>query len=668
MTPLLPGHSSPIGSTYSKEGVNFSLFSKHAERVELLFFHSREHSEPVSIIRMDPRVNRTYHYWHVFVPDIQPGQLYGYRVLGPHDPAKGLRFDPGKVLLDPYAKAVAFSDSSPKSVVVDLDAYDWEGDLPLYRPFTQTIIYEMHVSGFTKNPNSGVSKALRGTYAGMIEKIPYLVDLGITAVELMPVFQFDPKTEDGRINYWGYNPVSFFSVHEGFSSKRDPIAAMDEFRDLVKALHRAGIEVILDVVFNHTAEGGEGGPTYSFRGIDNLMYYALEEDQSKYSNYSGCGNSLKANNPIVRRMIIDSLHFWVKHMHVDGFRFDLASILSRDGKGNLIENPPILWDIESDPVLAGTKLIAEAWDAAGLYQVGTFVGDSWKEWNGRFRDDVRSFIRGDEGKIKSFISRMIGSPDIFLHQEREPEQSINFVTCHDGFTLYDLVAYNHKHNELNGEGNRDGSNDNLSWNCGEEGPSVDPWIEFLREKQMRNFFTTVLLAMGAPMISMGDEVKRTQKGNNNPYCQDNELSWFDWDLVGQNQGLLRFVKILISQRLRRDASQEENTMSLKELLDMGRITYHGVKLNSTDWSDHSHALAFSVESINQTTSMHIMMNAYSETLEFEIPQISQSGKKWRLWMDTGKVSPADIFEWAKGPEIGEPVFQVEAHAISILVS
>ncbi len=668
MTPFLPGHSFPIGCTYSKRGVNFSLFSKHAEKVELLFFGSREDKEPASIIRLDPRVNKTYHYWHVFVPDVQPGQLYGYRVLGPHDPGRGLRFDPGKVLLDPYARAVAFSDSCPKSVVVDLDAYDWEGDLPLYRPFSQTIIYEMHVSGFTKNPNSGVSKALRGTFAGMVKKIPYLVDLGITAVELMPVFQFDPKTDDGRINYWGYNPVSFFSVHEGFSSKRDPTAALDEFRDLVKALHRAGIEVILDVVFNHTAEGGEGGPTYSFRGIDNLMYYSLEEDKSKYSNYSGCGNSLNASNPIVRRMIIDSLHFWVKHMHVDGFRFDLASILSRDGKGHLIENPPILWDIESDPVLAGTKLIAEAWDAAGLYQVGTFVGDSWKEWNGKFRDDVRSFMRGDQGKIKSFISRMTGSPDLFAHQEREPEQSINFVTCHDGFTLYDLVAYDHKHNALNGEGNRDGTNDNLSWNCGAEGPSTDPGIEFLREKQMRNFFATVLLAVGTPMISMGDEVKRTQLGNNNPYCQDNELSWFDWDLVGQNQGLFRFVKILISQRLRRDASQEENTMSLKELLEMGRVTYHGVKLNSTDWSDHSHALALNVESISRATFLHIMINAYSETLEFELPQISQPGKKWRLWMDTGKASPADIFEWGKGPEIGKPVFPVEAHAIVILVS
>jgi glycogen operon protein len=668
MALLHPGHSFPIGASCTKEGVNFSLFSKHAERVELLFFQHRDDLEPSSIVRMDPRANRTYHYWHVFVPDIRPGQLYGYRVFGPQNPGQGMRFDPSKVLLDPYAYAVAFSEPCPKSVVVDMAAYDWEGDLPLCRPFSQTIIYEMHVSGFTKNPNSGLPDKLRGTYAGMIEKISYLVNLGITAVELMPVFQFDPKTEDGRINYWGYNPISFFSVHEGFSSKKDPTGALDEFRDLVKALHRAGIEVILDVVYNHTAEGGEGGPTYSFRGIDNPLYYSLEEDQSKYRNYSGCGNSLNANNPIVRRMIIDSLHFWVKHMHVDGFRFDLASILSRDGQGRLIENPPILWDIESDPVLAGTKLIAEAWDAAGLYQVGTFVGDSWKEWNGKFRDDVRSFLRGDRGTIRAFVSRMIGSPDIFGHQDREPEQSINFITCHDGFTLNDLVSYSHKHNELNGEGNHDGANENLSWNCGVEGPSKDLGIEFLREKQMRNFFTAVLLAVGAPMISMGDEVKRTQLGNNNPYCQDNELSWFDWDLVSQNQGLLRFVKLLISQRLRRDASQEANAMSLKELLDMGRVTYHGVRLNMTDWSDDSHALAFSVESITQTLSMHIMINAYSETLEFEIPKSKPAERNWRVWMDTGKASPQDLYEWGKGPEYSDASLLVEAHSIAILVS
>lgn len=668
MTTIHPGLSFPIGSTISKQGVNFSLFSKHAEGVDLLFFDSLQDLEPSAVLRLDPRVNKTYHYWHVFVSDIKAGQLYGYRVRGPFDPSRGHRFDSEKVLIDPYSKAVAYSETCPKSVVVDLHAYDWEGDLPLYRPFSKTIIYEMHVSGFTKNPNSGVCKSKLGTYAGMIEKIPYLLELGISAVELMPVFQFDPKTDDGRTNYWGYNPVSFFSIHAGFSSKDHPLEALDEFRDLVKALHRAGIEVILDVVFNHTAEGGENGPTFSFKGIDNRMYYSLEEDKSKYRNYSGCGNILNSNQPMVRRMILDSLHFWVKHMHVDGFRFDLASILSRDGKGQTIENPPILWDIESDPVLAGTKLIAEAWDAAGLYQVGTFIGDSWKEWNGKFRDDVRSFIRGDEGKIKYFISRMIGSPDLYSHQEREPEQSINFVTCHDGFTLYDLVSYSQKRNQLNGEGNRDGANENLSWNCGVEGPTHDPRIEALRERQIRNFFTAVLLAVGTPMISMGDEVKRTQLGNNNPYCQDNELTWFDWDLVGENHGLFRFVKMLIARRLSRESSQVENTMSLKEMLDKGRITYHGVKLNTPDWSDQSHSIAFSVESFSKETSMHIMINAFSEMLEFEVATIKELGKNWRLWVDTNRISPEDIFDWGKGPVVTESHFQVMAHSIVVLES
>ncbi|MFN3998360.1 glycogen debranching protein [Algoriphagus sp.] len=668
MTKVLPGKSFPIGPTYSENGVNFSLFSKHAESVELLFFNTREDDDASIIIRLDPRENKTYHYWHIFLPDISPGQLYGYRITGPNDPSRGHRFDSTKVLLDPYAKAVAFSESCPKGVVVDLHEYDWEEDLPLYRPFSQTVIYEMHVAGFTKNPNSGVGDQIRGTYAGMIKKIPYLLELGITAVELMPVFQFDPKTRDGRNNYWGYDPVSFFAVHEGYSSGQEPIHALNEFRDLVKALHQVGIEVILDVVFNHTAEGGEEGPTYSFKGIDNRMYYALEEDKSKYKDYSGCGNILNSNQPVVRRMIIDSLHFWVKHMHVDGFRFDLASILSRDGKGNLIENPPILWDIESDPVLAGTKLIAEAWDAAGLVQVGSFVGDSWKEWNGKFRDDVRSFIKGDKGKVKAFISRMIGSPDLYSHQNREPEQSVNFVTCHDGFTLNDLVSYNHKHNELNGEGNCDGTNENFSWNCGVDGPTDDPEIAVLRERQIRNYFTTILLAVGTPMLSMGDEVKRTQLGNNNPYCHDNRLTWFDWDLVEKNRNLLRFVKMLIARRRSRELGQLENTMSLNEMLNSGRISYHGVKLNKPDWSDQSSSIAVSVKFMRKSAAIHIMINAKPEMLEFEIPQPQERGKNWRLWVNTYRKSPEDIFDWGNGPQVTESHFQVNAYSIVVLES
>jgi isoamylase len=536
------GRSSPLGATVLPGGANFSVFAKNASGVELLLFDREDDGQPVRVITIDPAANRTYHYWHVFVPGVQPGQLYGYRVHGPFDPASGMRFDRAKLLLDPYGRGVVVPSNysrdaacqegdnaatAMKSVVVDPHAYDWEGDILLCRPSSRTIIYEMHVRGFTRHPTSGVSEPTRGTYAGLIEKIPYLQQLGITAVELLPVFQFDAQdAPPGRVNYWGYAPVSFFAPHQGYSSRQDPLAPVNEFRDMVKALHRAGIEVILDVVFNHTAEGDHDGPTLSFRGLDNSTYYILEQDRSRYANYSGTGNTLNANHPIVRRLIVDSLRYWVDEMHVDGFRFDLASILDRDESGNLLSAPPVLWDIESDPALAGTKLIAEAWDAAGLYQVGSFIGDSWKEWNGRFRDDVRSFFRGDEGTVASLADRLLGSPQIYGHKEREAEESVNFVTCHDGFTLNDLVSYNQKHNEANGEDNRDGANDNRSCNWGIEGPTDDPVIEKLRNRQVKNFFTMTMLSLGLPMILMGDEVRRTQQGNNNAYCQDNETSWF----------------------------------------------------------------------------------------------------------------------------------------------
>jgi glycogen operon protein len=381
----------------------------------------------------------------------------------------------------------------------------------------------------------GVTEFNRGTYAGLVQKIPYLQELGITAVELLPVFQFDAQdAPPGRVNYWGYAPVSFFAPHQAFSSRQDPCGPVDEFRDMVKALHRGGIEVILDVVFNHTAEGDNRGPTHCFRGLDNPTYYLLEPDRSEYSNFTGTGNTLNANHPVVRRMILDSLRYWVQEMLVDGFRFDLASVLTRDSSGHVMANPPVLWDIESDPALAGTKMIAEAWDAAGLYQVGSFVGDSWREWNGRFRDDVRDFIRGAPDSVGRIADRFLGSPIIYGHEEREAEQSVNFVTCHDGFTLNDVVSYNEKHNHDNGEGNHDGADDNRSWNCGVEGTAEDPQIEKLRNRQVKNFLTLTMLSVGVPMIAMGDEVRRTQRGNNNAYCQDNDISWFDWTLLSKH--------------------------------------------------------------------------------------------------------------------------------------
>ncbi|MEQ1587578.1 MAG: glycogen debranching protein GlgX [Cyclobacteriaceae bacterium] len=684
-TDALHGQSFPIGPSVRMDGVNFSLFSRNSLGVELLLFDHKEDVTPSHTIILDPNVNKTYHYWHVFMPGIKPGQLYAYRVFGPHNPQQGHWFDGEKILLDPYAKAVAipsgydrdalckFGNSTTpamKSVVCDLHQYNWENDKHPRCPFAQTLIYEMHVAGFTKSPTSTVVDSKRGTFAGLIEKIPYLADLGITAVELLPVFQFDKQDcPRGMVNYWGYSPVSFFAPHQGYSTSENPLVVLDEFRDMVKALHKAGIEVILDVVFNHTAEGGNSGPTFSFRGIDNSVYYTLEEDKAHYANYSGTGNTLNANQPTVRRMIIDSLHFWVKEMHVDGFRFDLASILSRDELGRPIENPPVLWDIESDPVLAGTKLIAEAWDAAGLYQVGSFIGDSWKEWNGKFRDDIRSFLKGDTATVSRFATRIMGSPDMYGHQDREPEQSINFVTCHDGFTLNDLVTYNTKHNEANGEENRDGTNDNQSWNFGIEGPTDDLTIEALRIRQIKNFFVLTLLSVGAPMILMGDEVRRTQHGNNNAYCQDNELSWFDWNLVKKNGDLFRFVKLLIEMRLQRDTTKQEFVMSLRQLLDRPLITWHGIKLNQPDWSDHSHSIAMTVQSLSGEIAMHYMINAYTEPLDFELPTLHNGMVcSWSRWIDTSLPSPEDIGQLNKVAKLNGFVYSLNAHTVAIFIS
>jgi len=655
------GASHPIGATVVPGGVNFSIFSRKASGIELLLFDGADDGRPARVIPLDPIANRTYFYWHAFVPGSGAGQIYGFRANGPFDPVTGSRFDSSKLLLDPYGRAVVVpkhysrdaasqegdnAAAAMKSVVVDPHDYDWEGDMPLRRPSSGTIVYEMHLRGFTAHPNSGVPASRRGTYAGLIEKIPYLQDLGITAVELLPIFQFDAQdSPPGRVNYWGYAPVSFFAPHQAYSSRQDPLGPVHEFRDMVKALHRAGIEVILDVVFNHTAEGDHNGATLCFRGLDNTTYYILEPDRSRYSNYSGTGNTLNANHPIVRRMIVDSIRYWVEEMHVDGFRFDLASILSRDSNGNVMANPPVLWDLESDPVLAGTKMIAEAWDAAGLYQVGSFVGDSWKEWNGKFRDDVRSFLRMENDTVVPLADRLLGSLAIYGHKQREPEHSVNFVTCHDGFTLNDLVSYNRKHNEENGEANRDGTNDNRSWNCGVEGPSEDPAVQQLRNRQVRNFLTLTLLSLGVPMILMGDEVRRTQRGNNNAYCHDDEISWFDWSLVDKHADLHRFVKLLISRRLLRDLDRDHPGATLTELLESGRHAWHGVKVGQPDWAWWSHSIALEWELPVEGWRFHLILNAYDHPLDFDLPPLDDSRDSWRRWIDTALDSPNDIVDW-----------------------
>jgi isoamylase len=681
MNAAIVGQPSPLGATVLDGGVNFSLFSRTATGVELLFFDREDDGKPSRAVTLDPMTNRTYHYWHAFEPGVRPGQIYAYRVQGPAEPARGLRFDVAKVLLDPYGRGVVVPKhyspdaarrpgdncaSAMKSVVVDTAAYDWEGDVPLRRPSARTVIYELHVRGFTRHPSSRVKEPIRGTYAGLAEKIPYLKDLGITAIELLPIHSFDSQAcPPGLVNYWGYQPVSYFAPHPEYSSRRDPLGPVNEFRDMVKALHRAGIEVILDVVFNHTAEGNHDGPTLCFRGIDNPTYYILEQGGARYADYSGCGNTLNANHPVVRRMIVDSLRYWVTEMHVDGFRFDLASILSRDANGHPLPNPPVLWDIETDPALAGTKLIAEAWDAAGLYQVGSFIGDAWKEWNGRFRDDARDFFRGEPGAVARFADRMLGSHEVYGHKGREAEQSVNFVTSHDGFTLNDLVSYDHKHNEANGEESRDGANDNRSWNCGAEGPTDDPEIEALRNRQVKNFLTVTMMSLGVPMIVMGDEVRRTQGGNNNAYCHDNEANWLDWSLVDRHADVHRFVKLLLARRLLRDVAHEQKRVSLSGMIARANKSWHGVKLNQPDWSSTSHCIAFSAELRTEKLVFHLILNGYWEPLDFELPPATTSAP-WRRWIDTSRQSPEDIVEWHSAPPVLATPYRAGTRSVVML--
>lgn len=681
--PIESGVSFPLGTAVSSKGVNFSIYSKSSTAVDLLFFDSMDAERPSRTIPFNPSKNRTAHYWHAFVPGVKPGQIYGYHVQGPYTPEQGHRFDGKKLLLDPYARAVAIPPNydrlaiargktslgiAMKSVIADPSNYDWEGDQPLKRPFSKTVIYEMHVSGFTKHPNSGITPELRGTYRGLIEKIPYLQDLGITAVELLPVFQFDvQEAPEGLTNYWGYNPISFFAPHCGYCSIKEPLSAMNEFRDMVKALHQAGIEVILDVVYNHTAEGEEDGPTFCFKGLENSVYYLLEEGKAQYANYSGTGNTLKANHSVVRRLILDSLHYWVEEMHVDGFRFDLASILARDVDGKPIANSPVLWEIESDPVLSGTKLIAEAWDAAGLYQVGKFIGYRWKEWNGQFRDDIRAFLRGDDGTVPQVAERIVASPDLYGHQEREPEQSINFVTCHDGFTLNDLVSYNVKDNLANRENNHDGTNQNLSWNYGIEGPTLDERVEKVRRRQIKNFLAINLMALGVPMLLMGDEVRRTQAGNNNAYCQDNETSWFDWSLLEKHADIHRFVKRLIRLRLTLDIFKYDHGISLTQLLRQAQIQWHGVALNKPDLGFSSHSIALSVR--GRLELFYVILNAYWEALPFELPMIPTNGEGvWRRIIDTHLDPPEDFCSWDSAPVVQGDQYLARPRSVIVLVA
>ena len=653
------GQVFPFGASIVEGGVNFSVYSKYATGCTLVLYR---HSQPEPFAEIPfPESFRIGNVFTMLVFGLNIDILeYGYRFTGPWDPEKGHRFDPSKVVLDPYAKSISgrtvwrSKDSSESGFVhrgqIIREDYDWQGDVPLFLRYEDLVIYEMHVRSFTAHPSSGVRHP--GTYAGITEKIPYLKKLGVNCVELMPVFEFD-EFENARevngntlCNYWGYSTVGFFAPKAGYAASAPFGMEADELKNTIRTLHRNGIEVILDVVFNHTAEGNEQGPTISFRGIDNRTYYMLTPD-GWYYNFSGCGNTTNCNNAVVRSMIKDCLRYWVASYHVDGFRFDLASILTRDESGAPMVAPPLLESLARDPVLGKTKLIAEAWDAGGLYQVGSFPSwHRWSEWNGKYRDCVRRFIKGDAWLAPELLQRIGGSPD--LYAGKAPAASVNFVTCHDGFTLYDLVSYNDKHNEGNGEGNRDGSNDNFSWNCGQEGPTEDRNVLDLRFRQMKNMLTVLLMSRGIPMLLSGDEFANTQYGNNNAYCQDNEISWLDWNLLTKNKDLITYVRKLIALRKEHPVLRSRFYDYAHNGTGYPELSFHGL----TPWEHDCNSATLTVACLwaedhgkygtEQDAFLYLAVNAHWEDHAFRLP-IIPAGYSWNAEAsssDYGRITEA----------------------------
>lgn len=682
------GRPLPLGATQFGEGVNFALLSRHGTRVWLVLSPA-DSNTAFAELELDPHHNRTGNNWHVFVHDLPPTFRYGWRVDGPTSPYT--RYDPTVVLLDPSATLVAGGGgwgsrcevATRQSVRRGLfqrgGRYDWGDDAPPRTPLDDSIVYELHVRGFTCHPSSKVNNP--GTYAGLADKIPYLKWLGVTAVELLPIHEFDecdcpftnPFTGERLRNYWGYNSIAFAAPKGGYAASADTHGQVHEFRDMVKAFHAAGIEVILDVVFNHTGEGDDRGRTYSFRGLDNELYYMLAPDGS-YLNFTGCGNTLNCNHPVVREQLLDCLRYWVGHMHVDGFRFDLASVFGRDRFGNVIVDPPVVEMITEDGVLADTKLIAEPWDAAGLYQVGRFpFGRRWSEWNGKFRDDIRRFWRGDADTVAALATRLSGSSDLYEPSGRRPTHSINFVTCHDGFTLNDLVGYNEKHNAANGEENRDGSEANWSWNCGVEGPTTDPAVRRLRQRQARNLAATLLLSQGIPMLLAGDEFLRTQRGNNNAWCQDNEISWVDWSLAEENKGFLRFVREMIWLRRRHPALRRRSFLFGAAGGIRPDVAWHGLEPNDPDFSREGRLLAYCLDG-SQTGrepdhDFYVAINGDRERpAGFRVPA-SPSGQPWRRVVDTSLTSPNDLVAEGTGPVVPSgSVYRLPPLSLAVLIT
>ncbi len=673
------GQPLPLGASRSQDGVNFVLICRNATSVRLVL------SEPCNPeieteIPLGPQYFRTGDHWHVRILGLPEEFCYGYKVDGPKGPMH--RYDPTIVLLDPASRALSCgrpwgqAQGTIRRSMLTRGLGDRIDDINPRIPRSDTILYELHVRGFTCDRSSGVRHP--GTFAGLAEKIGYLQDLGITAVELLPIDEFDendcpfvnPLTGEKHRNLWGYNTIAYAAIKAAYASHWEGGAPREEFRRMVASFHKSGLEVVLDVVFNHTAEGGENGPTYNFRGLDNSLYYMLDE-HGKYLNFAGCGNAVNSNHPIVRSQILSCLRNAVAESGVDGFRFDLASVLGRDRRGNVLVEPPVIDQITEDALLADTKMIAEPWDAAGLYQVGNFPGGSrWSVWNGQFRDDVRRFWQGEAGMTSALATRLCGSDDVC--KNRGPLHGINFITCHDGFTLADLVSYNSKHNETNGEGNRDGSDANFSWNCGVEGPTDDQAVLALRARQARNLMATLLISQGVPMILGGDEMLRTQQGNNNAWCQDNEISWVDWSLVERNADFHRFVRQLIALRKRHHALRRETYFDDPA----GKppcIVWHGTKPCDPDFSSSSRTLAFALDGRRTDRpevdrDIYVAFNAFWKPLLFRIPA-SPSGRAWRRTVDTAKPSPEDALGPDEGPIVrASQFYQLEARSMIILVS
>jgi len=697
-----------MGATVTPAGARFVVFSRHATAMSILLF-SEADQDPASEIELDSRVHRTGDLWHVEIEGLRAGQLYTFRADGPFDPEKGHRFHPGKLLLDPYARALSGSfawdlhhghvleetdtgceitlgdytiRTVPKCILMD-SRFDWQEDRHPRIPLKDSIIYEMHVRGFTRHESAGVTHP--GTYQGVVEKIPYLKDLGVTAVELLPIHEFDqeevqrinPLTGLRLKNYWGYSTVGFFAPKGTYAAGGAMGEQVDEFKSMVRALHEAGIELILDVVFNHTAEGGAIGSTLSFRGLDNSIYYLLEANGRTFKNYSGCGNTVNCNHPLVSDFILDCLRYWVVEMHVDGFRFDLASVLARGQDGELLENPPLVHRIAEDALLRDTKIIAEAWDAAGAYQVGSFHNGRWAEWNGRYRDDVRRFWRGDSGMVSPLATRIAGSSDLYLPSNRKPCHSINYITSHDGFTLRDLVSYRHKHNDANGEQNRDGDSNEVSWNNGEEGESGGVRINQRRRRLVKSLLTTLMVSQGVPMLLSGDEMYRSQGGNNNTYCQDNEVSWLDWNCLEAEADLYRFVRGLITFRKQHPVLRRSDFFAGKEAEPRKEkdIIWFGPDGKVLDWSEDNRSLSCLINGDRRLSGVEredadlfLAFNREQSPVDWSLPP-APSGSSWLRVVDTGRFPPHDFLEAGKEAPVGAAgTFRIAAGAAIVLMA